>query len=278
MPPCGLSSGSSHVPTSVPAFRVKTPGPGELTPRARGAVAPASSSVGARVRVGEAGCRPEVSAPPSLAGIPRSYVEAQEDYLRREAKLLKREGSPPPPPPPRDLAEAYKARPLEALGPLKLKPAHEGLVATVKEAGRSIHEIPREELRRSPEPPLAPRALKEGSITQVWQASAPCSGLGAPPWPQAGGQAQGHSGRPGPCARPGPTRGACIRDRGQWLAALGGSCPLSPFFGRRNWGPEVNVVAAAALPRPRCGPGAARARGIVTCWRSEVALSLSSFK
>ncbi|XP_021564017.1 LOW QUALITY PROTEIN: nuclear receptor corepressor 2-like, partial [Carlito syrichta] len=95
-------------------------------------------------------------------GIPRSYVEAQEDYLRREAKLLKREGTPPP----RDLAEAYKTRPLEALGPLKLKPAHEGLVATVKEAGRSIHEIPREELRRTPELPLAPRPLKEGSITQ----------------------------------------------------------------------------------------------------------------
>uniref|UniRef100_G1QPK9 Nuclear receptor corepressor 2 n=1 Tax=Nomascus leucogenys TaxID=61853 RepID=G1QPK9_NOMLE len=96
-------------------------------------------------------------------GIPRSYVEAQEDYLRREAKLLKREGTPPPPPPPRDLTEAYKT---QALGPLKLKPAHEGLVATVKEAGRSIHEIPREELRHTPELPLAPRPLKEGSITQ----------------------------------------------------------------------------------------------------------------
>lgn len=113
------------------------------------------------------GAEPGASALSSSAGIPRSYVEAQEDYLRREAKLLKREGTPPPPPPPRDLAEAYKARPLEALGPLKLKPAHEGLVATVKEAGRSIHEIPREELRRTPELPLAPRPLKEGSITQV---------------------------------------------------------------------------------------------------------------
>ncbi|XP_054568371.1 nuclear receptor corepressor 2 isoform X3 [Eptesicus fuscus] len=91
-------------------------------------------------------------------GIPRSYVEAQEDYLRREAKLLKLEGTPPPP---RDLA-----RPLEALGSLKLKPGHEGMVATVKEAGRSVHEIPREELRRTPELPLAPRPLKEGSITQ----------------------------------------------------------------------------------------------------------------
>ncbi|XP_033618575.1 nuclear receptor corepressor 2 [Fukomys damarensis] len=96
-------------------------------------------------------------------GIPRSFVEAQEDYLRREAKLLKREGSPPPP---RDLAEAFQGRSLDALGPLKQKPAHEGLVATVKEAGRSVHEIPREELRRTPELPLAPRPLKEGSITQ----------------------------------------------------------------------------------------------------------------
>jgi nuclear receptor co-repressor 2 len=94
-------------------------------------------------------------------------VEAQEDYLRREAKLLKREGTPPPPPPPRDLTETYKPRPLDPLGPLKLKPTHEGVVATVKEAGRSIHEIPREELRRTPELPLAPRPLKEGSITQV---------------------------------------------------------------------------------------------------------------
>ncbi|XP_023576310.1 nuclear receptor corepressor 2 isoform X3 [Octodon degus] len=99
-------------------------------------------------------------------GTPRSCLEAQEDCLRREAKLLRREGSPPPPPPPRDLAEAYKGRSLDTLGPLKLKPAHEGLVATVKEAGRSIHEIPREELRRTPELPLVPRPLKEGSITQ----------------------------------------------------------------------------------------------------------------
>lgn len=109
---------------------------------------------------------------PCPAGIPRSYVEAQEDYLRREAKLLKREGTPPPPPPPRDLTETYKTRPLDPLGPLKLKPTHEGVVATVKEAGRSIHEIPREELRRTPELPLAPRPLKEGSITQVGGAEA----------------------------------------------------------------------------------------------------------
>ncbi|XP_067395809.1 nuclear receptor corepressor 2 isoform X6 [Emydura macquarii macquarii] len=94
-------------------------------------------------------------------GIPRSYVEGHEDYLRREAKQLKRESTPP-----RDLSEAYKVRPHEGLAPLKMKAAHEGLVATVKEAGRSIHEIPREELRRTPDIPVAARPLKEGSITQ----------------------------------------------------------------------------------------------------------------
>ncbi|XP_054852699.1 nuclear receptor corepressor 2 isoform X2 [Eublepharis macularius] len=93
-------------------------------------------------------------------GIPRSYVEAPEDYLRREAKQLKRESTPP-----RDFSEAYKVRPHESLTPLKMKATHEGLVATVKEAGRSIHEIPREELRRTPDMPLT-RPLKEGSITQ----------------------------------------------------------------------------------------------------------------
>uniref|UniRef100_A0A8B9SZD3 Nuclear receptor corepressor 2 n=1 Tax=Anas platyrhynchos TaxID=8839 RepID=A0A8B9SZD3_ANAPL len=93
-------------------------------------------------------------------GIPRSYVEAHEDYLRREAKQLKRENTPP-----RDLSDSYKVRSHEGLTPLKMKPAHEGLVATVKEAGRSIHEIPREELRRTPDISLT-RPLKEGSITQ----------------------------------------------------------------------------------------------------------------
>lgn len=95
-------------------------------------------------------------------GIPRSYVEASEDYLRREAKQLKRESTPP-----RDLSEAYKVRPHESFTPLKMKAVHEGLVATVKEAGRSIHEIPREELRRTPDISLMTRPVKEGSITQV---------------------------------------------------------------------------------------------------------------
>ncbi|KAJ7309744.1 hypothetical protein JRQ81_007808 [Phrynocephalus forsythii] len=98
----------------------------------------------------------------SIEGIPRSYMEASEDYLRREAKQLKRENTPP-----RDLPEPYKVRTHENLTPLKMKAVHEGLVATVKEAGRSIHEIPREELRRTPDVSLMTRPVKEGSITQV---------------------------------------------------------------------------------------------------------------
>ncbi|KAM4049949.1 nuclear receptor corepressor 2 isoform 14-T14 [Anomaloglossus baeobatrachus] len=94
-------------------------------------------------------------------GIPRAYIEAQEDYLRREAKQLKRESTPP-----RSLSDAYKVRTHEGLtGPLKLK-THDEVVATVKEIGRSVHEIPREEMRHGAEIQVTPRPHKEGSITQ----------------------------------------------------------------------------------------------------------------
>ncbi|XP_077149356.1 nuclear receptor corepressor 2 isoform X7 [Ranitomeya variabilis] len=94
-------------------------------------------------------------------GIPRAYIEAQEDYLRREAKQLKRESTPP-----RSLSDAYKVRTHEGLsGPLKLK-THDEVVATVKEIGRSVHEIPREEMRHGAEIQVNPRPHKEGSITQ----------------------------------------------------------------------------------------------------------------
>ncbi|XP_018091094.1 nuclear receptor corepressor 2 S homeolog isoform X12 [Xenopus laevis] len=94
-------------------------------------------------------------------GTPRSYTEVHEDYLRREAKQLKRESTPP-----HGLPEAYKVRSHEGLsGPLKMN-AHDAMVATVKEAGRSVHEIPREEMRHTPEMQVTPRSHKEGSITQ----------------------------------------------------------------------------------------------------------------
>lgn len=75
------------------------------------------------------------------SGIPR-HLDPQDGYIRGGAKQMKREGSPPRGPGP--LVDPLKGR--------------EGLVPTVKEAGRSIHLIPREELRQPG---------KEGIITQV---------------------------------------------------------------------------------------------------------------
>uniref|UniRef100_A0A8C5G939 Nuclear receptor corepressor 2-like n=1 Tax=Gouania willdenowi TaxID=441366 RepID=A0A8C5G939_GOUWI len=73
-------------------------------------------------------------------GIPR-HLDPQDGYLRREAKQMKREGSPPRGP--GSLSDSMKGR--------------ESIVPTVKEAGRSIHLIPREEMRQPP---------KEGIILQ----------------------------------------------------------------------------------------------------------------
>lgn len=73
-----------------------------------------------------------------ISGIPR-HLDPQDGYLRREAKQMKREGSPP-------------------RGPSSLSDPMKAMVPTVKEAGRSIHLIPREELRQP---------AKEGIIAQV---------------------------------------------------------------------------------------------------------------
>uniref|UniRef100_A0A7N8X6N7 Nuclear receptor corepressor 2 n=1 Tax=Mastacembelus armatus TaxID=205130 RepID=A0A7N8X6N7_9TELE len=73
-------------------------------------------------------------------GIPR-HLDPQDGYLRREAKQMKREGSPPRGP--SALSDQVKGR--------------EAMVTTVKEGGRSIHLIPREELRQP---------AKEGIIAQ----------------------------------------------------------------------------------------------------------------
>uniref|UniRef100_A0A3Q2YCC0 Nuclear receptor corepressor 2 n=1 Tax=Hippocampus comes TaxID=109280 RepID=A0A3Q2YCC0_HIPCM len=72
-------------------------------------------------------------------GIPR-HLDPQDSYLRREAKQMKRENSPPRGA--TSLSDPMKSR--------------EAMVPTVKEAGRSIHLIPREELRQT---------AKEGIIT-----------------------------------------------------------------------------------------------------------------
>lgn len=75
-------------------------------------------------------------------GIPR-HLDPQDGYLRREAKQMKRESSPPRGP--GSISDPMKGR--------------DGIVPTVKEAGRSIHLIPRDELRQS---------AKEGMIAQVY--------------------------------------------------------------------------------------------------------------
>uniref|UniRef100_A0A4W3ISA3 Nuclear receptor corepressor 2 n=1 Tax=Callorhinchus milii TaxID=7868 RepID=A0A4W3ISA3_CALMI len=98
------------------------------------------------------------------AGIPRAHLEAHEEYLRRDAKQIKRESTPPHGP-----CEGLKPRPRDSLIATAKGPGEglvSGLVTTVKEAGRSIHEIPREDAQRTPETSVISKAPSEGSITQ----------------------------------------------------------------------------------------------------------------
>ncbi|XP_055367301.1 nuclear receptor corepressor 2 isoform X4 [Betta splendens] len=88
-------------------------------------------------------------------GIPR-HLDPQDGYLRREPKQMKRDGSPTRGS--SSLSDSMKGR--------------ESMVTTVKEPGRSIHLIPREELRQP---------AKEGIVAQ-----------GAPMKQEAGGQGKRH--------------------------------------------------------------------------------------
>ncbi|XP_039627956.1 nuclear receptor corepressor 2 isoform X1 [Polypterus senegalus] len=88
-------------------------------------------------------------------GIPR-HLESLDEYMRRDAKELKRESTPPR----GSASETLKSRSHDGIASLKLSGmSHEGLRTTVKEAGRSIHEIPTEVSPSS-------KPVKEGSITQ----------------------------------------------------------------------------------------------------------------
>ncbi|XP_067911742.1 nuclear receptor corepressor 2 [Heterodontus francisci] len=82
-------------------------------------------------------------------GIPRSQAEGHDECLRREAKPIKRENTPP-----RGTCEVLKAR------------SRDGLIPTVKEGGRSIHEIPRQESRQTPETSTLSKSSIDGSISQ----------------------------------------------------------------------------------------------------------------
>uniref|UniRef100_A0A4W5PAU9 Nuclear receptor corepressor 2 n=1 Tax=Hucho hucho TaxID=62062 RepID=A0A4W5PAU9_9TELE len=97
-------------------------------------------------------------------GIPR-HLEIQDGYMRREAKQMKREGSP-------SRGTGQMADPMKG---------REAIVPTVKEGGRSIHLIPREELRLMPEGMMMPKAGKEGIIAQ-----------GTPMKQEQGGSRKGH--------------------------------------------------------------------------------------
>ncbi|KAK6313068.1 hypothetical protein J4Q44_G00164150 [Coregonus suidteri] len=97
-------------------------------------------------------------------GIPR-HLDIQDGYMRREAKQMKREGSPP-------RGTGQMADPMKG---------REAIVPTVKEGGRSIHLIPREELRLMPEGMMMPKAGKEGIIAQ-----------GTPMKQEQGGSRKGH--------------------------------------------------------------------------------------
>ncbi|XP_064882678.1 nuclear receptor corepressor 2 isoform X5 [Oncorhynchus nerka] len=97
-------------------------------------------------------------------GIPR-HLEPQDGYMRREPKQMKREGSPPRGP--SQMADPMKGR--------------DSMVPTVKEGGRSIHLIPREELRQMPEGMMMAKAGKDGIIAQ-----------GAPMKQEQGGLRKGH--------------------------------------------------------------------------------------
>ncbi|XP_041058045.1 nuclear receptor corepressor 2 isoform X3 [Carcharodon carcharias] len=84
-----------------------------------------------------------------IQGLPRSQAEGHDECLRREAKQIKRESTPP-----RGTCEGLKAR------------SRENLIPTVKEAGRSIHEIPGQESRRTPETSTLSKSGNDGPILQ----------------------------------------------------------------------------------------------------------------
>ncbi|XP_048467365.1 nuclear receptor corepressor 2-like [Rhincodon typus] len=82
-------------------------------------------------------------------GLPRSQADGQGECLRRDSKQIKRENSPS-----RSLCDGLKRR------------SWDGFVPTVKEAGRSIHEIPRQRSHRTPETCTLSKCNIEGSISQ----------------------------------------------------------------------------------------------------------------
>ncbi|XP_057688811.1 nuclear receptor corepressor 2 isoform X2 [Corythoichthys intestinalis] len=116
-------------------------------------------------------------------GIPR-HLDPQDSYLRREAKQMKRENSPP-------RAASSLSDPMKG---------REAMVPTVKEAGRSIHLIPREELRHTakegtPMKQEAAGSSKRHDVRSII-ASSPRSYHNTPPHMERGRYEDAPKGRP----------------------------------------------------------------------------------
>uniref|UniRef100_A0A3B3U7X8 Nuclear receptor corepressor 2 n=1 Tax=Poecilia latipinna TaxID=48699 RepID=A0A3B3U7X8_9TELE len=140
-------------------------------------------------------------------GIPR-HLDAQDAYMRREAKQMRREASPP-----RgagSLSDPMKGR--------------EGVVPTVKEPGRSIHLIPRDEGRQS---------SKEGIISQ-----------GAAGKPDAAGSGKRHDVR------------SIIASSPRSYHNAASHLEMRPDRSRYEEGPKgrPSAVVSTASPIPRSSP------------------------
>lgn len=137
-------------------------------------------------------------------GTPRATADSFEDGLKYP-KQIKRE-SPP--------IRAFE-------GAISKGKPYDG-ITTIKEMGRSVHEIPRQdaltqESRKTPEVVPGARPLVEGSISQV---AAP-------------------AGAPGPC-----------RDAGLWAVSMAAVCVLSLVF--QGWEGGGRGQRWAWHGRPRC--------------------------
>ncbi|XP_072443684.1 nuclear receptor corepressor 2 isoform X1 [Chiloscyllium punctatum] len=82
-------------------------------------------------------------------GLPRSPADGRAECVRRDSKQIKRESSPP-----RGTCDGLKQR------------SRDGRLPTVKEAGRSIHEIPRQRSHRTPETCTLSKCSIEDPVSQ----------------------------------------------------------------------------------------------------------------
>ncbi|XP_043571182.1 nuclear receptor corepressor 2 [Chiloscyllium plagiosum] len=90
-----------------------------------------------------------VQLPLIISRLPRSPADGRAECVRRDSKQIKRESSPP-----RGTCDGLKQR------------SRDGRLPTVKEAGRSIHEIPRQRSHRTPETCMLSKCSIEDPVSQ----------------------------------------------------------------------------------------------------------------